>query len=285
MLAPLLLGFALVYLYPLARTLWMSTRHAPGTPAETSAGASHYLAALQDPLLWLAVVNTVGFSIAFVVIQLPIALALALLLSRFRGKSRGLWRLAFFSTHLVGSAFAGVLLQTMLTGRRGFFNAVLLQLGFIETPVGFLTTPALAMPILIAAAVWLGAGFAMIYLLAALSRVDRDLLDAAALDGAGTFGRFRHVTLPQLRPTLAFLAVAGLVWGMQVFELPYALFGGPGPGYRVLTISMYVFGQAFQQGRGDYAAAVAILSAGLIAGLTIIAALSLRLGKEEVRLG
>ncbi|MEL7239447.1 MAG: sugar ABC transporter permease, partial [Planctomycetota bacterium] len=179
MLAPLLAGFALIYVYPLAHTLWMSTRHAPGTSVESAAGFDHYAAALRDPLLWLAVANTVGFAVAFIVIQLPIALGLALLLNGLRGRSRGLWRLAFFSTHLVGSAFAGVLLQTMLTGRRGFFNAVLLRLGLVDTPVGFLTSPSLAMPILIAAAVWLGAGFAMIYLLAALSRVDRDQLDAA----------------------------------------------------------------------------------------------------------
>ena len=141
------------------------------------------------------------------------------------------------------------------------------------------------MPLLVGVSAYLGFGFGTIYCLAALRRIDRDLADAAAIDGAGRAGRLWHVTLPQLRPTLSLLFVAAVFWGLQAFELPYALFGGPGPGYRALTAVMYAFSLAFERGQTGYAAAVSVLFAGVAAALTLGLAGALRLGREEVTAG
>lgn len=275
MLAPLLVGIALVYLYPLGRTVSLSL---------TGNAIRNWWLAATDLLLWLSIANTLVFSLGLVVLQLPLSLGLALLLNGLRGPGRRIWRAAFFSTHLVGVAFAGVLVHALVSGRDSVLNAALLWTGIIDQPWRPLESPATVMPLLIVVSVWLGAGFGMVYLLAALQKVDTHLLDAAHLDGAGRWQRFWNVTLAQLRPTLSFLAVAGLLWGMQLFELPYVIFGGPGPGYRGLTISMYVFAQSFREGQFEYASAVALISAGFIAGLTLIAARLLRVGREEVQL-
>jgi ABC-type sugar transport system permease subunit len=97
----------------------------------------------------------------------------------------------------------------------------------------------------------------MLFLLAALQAIDRDLYEAAELDGAGPWERFRSVTLPGLRPTLGFLALMGTIGAFQLFELPYVLFeSGSGPERATLTIIMYLYQQGFQTGDLGYAAAI-----------------------------
>ncbi len=262
----------------------MSVQYAAGTDRATPAGFDNFAFVLQDPLLWLAAANTIAFSLAFALLQLPAALGLALLVDACPRRLRSALATAFFATHLVGSAFAGLLFASILTGRRGMLNAILLKTGAIDVPIGWLDSPALAMPVLIGVAVYLGVGFGMIYLLAALRRVDHDLHDAATVEGAGALRRFWHVTLPQVRPTLAFLFVAAIFWGLQAFELPYLLFGGAGPGYRALTVVMYLFAQGFQNGDLGLASATAVVLAVIVGAITLALAKLFKLGGEEVRL-
>ena len=110
------------------------------------------------------------------------------------------------------------------------------------------------------ATLWLTVGWGMVFFLAALQGVDRPLYDAAAVDGAGRWARFRHVTLPGIRPVLGFLVVTGTAGAFQLFELPYVLFlptGSPaGPGYAGMTVVMYLYQQGFDA--GDIGAACAI---------------------------
>ncbi len=284
-LAPFLMAFITFSLYPLARTLVLSTQYAAGTEAAVNVGVDNYTFAAGDPLVWLAGVNTLGFALGFAIVQVPWSLLLAIVVDHAPARLRGGLIGIFFSTHLVGTTFAGVLFAAMLSGRRGLVNAVLLNLGVIDAPIGWLQSTAMAMPLLILAGAYLGAGFGMLYLLAALRRVDANLLDAARVEGAGPLRRFWHVTLPQVRPTLAFLFVAAVFYGLQAFELPYVMFGGAGPGYRVLTAVMYLFAVGFEQGDLGLASAIGVMFAVAVAGLTIVLAKVLRLGGEEVSVG
>jgi ABC-type sugar transport system permease subunit len=117
--------------------------------------------------------------------------------------------------------------------------------------------PELARLAVLAAGLWLSIGYAMLFLIAALNRVDRDLHEAALLDGAAAWERFRQVTLPALWPTIGFLALMGTLSAMQLFELPYVLFDTTsGPDRAGLTIVMYLYQQGFQTGDLGYAAAI-----------------------------
>jgi len=120
----------------------------------------------------------------------------------------------------------------------------------------WLTDPVLARIAVLIAWLWLSVGFGMMYLLAALQAVDVQLYEAADMDGAGSWARFWHITLPGVRPVLVFLIVVGLISGFQLFELPYVLLQGPGPGYAGFTIVMYLFTVGFQQGNLGYASAI-----------------------------
>ena len=284
-LAPFLAGFGLFFAYPLVRSLSMSFQRDAGTDAARFAGLANYRFALGDPLLGGALLNTVAFTALFLVVQVPASLGLALLLDGRRVVARPLFRFVFFSTHLVGVVFAAALFAALLGGRASPVNRLLLAGGIVDQPVDLLQSPNLVLPLLLGCAWYLSVGFGMVYCLAALQGVDRELYDAATTDGAGVWGRFRHVTLPQVRPTLGFLTVAGAVWGLQLFELPYVLFNGPGPGYRGLTAVMYLFSVAFVDGDLGYAGAVGWLFVAVVALVTLGLAGALGLGREDVTLG
>jgi ABC-type sugar transport system permease subunit len=113
---------------------------------------------------------------------------------------------------------------------------------FPTAELNWMSSPLLARPAVIMAAVWLNVGFGMIYFLAALQAVDQELYEAAEVDGAGRWQRFWHITVPGIRPVLLFMIITGTISGLQIFELPYLLFRGGGPGNAGLTVVSYLFG-------------------------------------------
>ncbi len=243
-LAPFLAVFALFHLYPLGRSLALSFCATPGAHRTHFIGLANYAYLVHDLTFWLAVLNTAGYVVAFLAIQLPLSLGLAMALDDRRVIGRGALRFAFFSTSLVGSVFVAVVFARLLDPRHGPVHVV------------WLGDPFLARAAVLLAWLWLSVGFGMVYLLAALQAVDPALNDAAAVDGAGPVARFRHVTLPAVQPVLSFLLLAGCVSGFQLFELPYVLLQGPGAGLAGLTVVGYLYAVGFGQGNLGYASAV-----------------------------
>jgi ABC-type sugar transport system permease subunit len=112
------------------------------------------------------------------------------------------------------------------------------------------------MPALIIAALWMYVGFNMVYFLAALQNVSRELLEAATVDGANAWHRFRHVTIPAIRPIATFVVLLSLIGSFQLFELPWVLLGGAGPDNQGLTVVMYLYQTGFQTNDLGYASAI-----------------------------
>jgi ABC-type sugar transport system permease subunit len=210
----------------------------------------------HDRFFWLAAANTIVFTLAFLLLQIPLSLGLALLLNNPAVRCQRLFRFCFFSTYLVGQVFVAVVFFALLGPRQGPANQLLARIIGHDVEVGWLTRPNLALPVVLLAALWLSIGYGMIYFLAALQAVDPNLYEAAKLDGAGRWSAFRHVTLPGIKPVLVFLIVVGTIGGFQLFELPYVLLQGPGPNYRALTIVMYLYAAAFERGDLGYSAAI-----------------------------
>lgn len=261
MAVPLLTLAALVAGYPLWRALrWAVT----GADGGVSLAAFARLAG--DAAFGFALLNTLGFVVVYVGLLLPMGLGLALLLDRgLPAWLRSGCRLLLFSTHLVGPVYLSVLVLTLLARETGLLAR--------WWPVGtdVLSVPWLAMPVVLAASLWASAGYAMVYFLAALQAVDPDLQDAARLDGAGAWRVLWHVTLPHVAPTAVFVATVAAVGGLQLFELPFVLFGGSaGPGNAALTVSMYLFSVAFERGDFAYASAIGWTLAAGVAGLTAV---------------
>ena len=274
LLAPFLFLFAAFTLYPLLRSLYLAFVHA--TPSGRSIGLTNFRFMLSDRLFWIALLNTTAYTAAFVVIQLPLSLGLALLVNHRRLVGRGLWRFLFFSTHLVGPVFVAVLFAQLLDPT-GPVNAALSFLLRRRIAIDALGDPVLARVVILAAGLWLSVGFGMIYLLAALQGIDERLNDAARIDGAGAVARFIHVTLPAIRPVLALLILVGTVAGFQLFELPYVLFPtSTGPGQAGLTLVGYLFLIGISAGDLGYASAVGWALVLIVGTLTLGLAWPLR---------
>jgi ABC-type sugar transport system permease subunit len=253
---PFLFLFLFFTLYPLFLSLRLSFYQTLGRH-ERFVGLANYHHLIHDRLFWLALLNTVAFTVLFISIQLPCSLGLALLLNSRRVRLRGLFRFAFFSTYLVGNVFVAIVFAMILSARSGLLNRALSALRGSPVVIDWLGEPLLAMPSVLLAALWLTIGYAMIYFLAALQGVDVELYDAARVDGAGRWGRFWHITLPAIRPILSFMVLVGAISSLQLFELPWVLFqSSAGPNSAGLTLVMYLYIHGWAAGDLGYAAAI-----------------------------
>jgi ABC-type sugar transport system permease subunit len=257
--APFIALFLVFGIYPIVRSLSLSFYASAGPPANVWVGLGNYAFLLTDPDFWTAVKNTLVYAAGSVFLQLPVAMGLALLLSQKWMRGTSLWRLAVFSPNLMGQVFVGVLFAVLLQPRYGLVNQGLAALSrnpaLGETK--WLADPALVMPALILVSIWMYAGYNMIYFLAALQAVDKDLYEAAMVDGASGVQSFFAVTLPSIKPVATFVLVTATIGSFQLFELPYLLLGnGPGPDNAGLTIVMYLYNNGFLAGDLGYASAV-----------------------------
>jgi lactose/L-arabinose transport system permease protein len=256
-LLPLTAVLCVFFVWPLWRSLELSFYTTAGPRTGRFVGFGNYtFLILHDRLFWLAVANTIAYTLAFLIVQIPASLGLAMLLNHPAVRMKSLLRFCFFSTYLVGQVFVAVVFFALLAPRRGLVNRGLSEIIPAAANLDWLTRPSLVLPATLLAGLWLSIGYGMIYFLAALQSVDANLYEAAILDGAGRWAAFRHVTLPGIRPVLVFLIVVGTIGGFQLFELPYVLLQGPGPNYRALTIVMYLYASAFDRGDLGYSAAI-----------------------------
>jgi len=253
-----LLPFAVVFLtftaYPLVQSLVLSAQQTFGPRSARFVGAENFRFLLADPLFWKALRNTTVFAAGSVFIQLPCALGLAILLNRPTLKGRAFFRLIFFSPSLVGLVFVAMIFSLIFEKRTGLLNVTLNRtIGFNPD---FPWLQEYVMPAMIIASVWMYVGFNMIYFLAALQNVSRELLEAAEVDGANAWHKFRHITIPAIRPVATFVVLLSLIGSFQLFELPFVLLGGGGPDNQGLTVVMYLYQMGFETGDLGYASAI-----------------------------
>lgn len=259
LLAPFMFIFAVFIVYPLVRSLGLATERSFGPGTSDFVGLENFRLLFADPLFWKAARNTLVFTAGSVFIQLPLALLLALALNRPDIRGRSFYRLIFFSPQLVGLVFSGMLASLMFEKRTGLINRSLHAMFGFRLDYPWLQIHI--MPMLIITALWMYVGFNMVYFLAALQNVDRSLTEAALIDGASKMQRFFHVTLPAIRPVGTFVVLLSIIGSIQLFELPFIIFsqtpyGGSGPDNRALTLVMYLYRQAFENGDLGYASAL-----------------------------
>lgn len=270
MLAPFTLMFALFLAIPLASSLAMAFERGSGTAGFAFAGLSNFRFLVTDRLFWLSALNTLAFTIAFLVLEIPLCLMIAAALHSRHARFRNLVRFALLCPYFIGPVYASVLFGAMLDSRYGLMNRLLSLLLRTDVQINFLSDPRLSLISMLAVALWLSVGFGSLYLAAAMQGIPPELYDAAKVDGAGSASCFWHVTLPGVESMLAFLVLIGTTQSFQLFELPYVLFGGPGPSGAGMTVVMYLYGVGFEAGDFGYASAVGwmiVLILGVLMGL------------------
>lgn len=252
--APFLILFSAFLLTPMVYGLVLSLLRwemlSPAPPRFIALG--NYTEALQDERFWKAAWATVRYVVMAVPLTVAIALAIALGVDAVRGRRQAFYRAAFFVPGLLSISVAGILWTWFYNGEFGLFNAHLDEVGL---KIPWLTDTAWAMKSIVLMSLWWCVGGPSIILLAGLQQIPRALYEAAAIDGAGAFGRFRHITLPQLRPVLLFVSVMSIIGSFQVFGQTYIITrGGPESSTRVLV--QYIYETAFTNYRMGYGAAM-----------------------------
>lgn len=268
---PFLLLFLVFTAWPVIQSVFFSFTDIRNRDLRTPfavefVGLDQYAKALADPQFRQAAVNTAYFVLVGVPLTMGVALAAAVALNSGISRFRSVFRLGFYTPVITSIVAVAVVWRFLLHPDAGLVNTVLGWVG-VDGP-NWLGSTTWAMPSLIAMATWRNFGTAMIIFLAGLQAVPATLHEAAAIDGANAWQRFRNITVPILRPTILFVSVTTAIGYLQFFEEPFVMTQG-GPLDSTLSASMYTY-QQFSFGNYGYAAALSYLIFVVIVVVTVV---------------
>ena len=229
-------------------------------------GLDNYASLFGRPLFWTAMGNTLWFVVIGVPLTVAVSLAAAMLLNARTLRWKPLWRLAFFAPFVTTLVATAVVWRYLLHTRYGLINYGLGRFG-IE-PIDWLGDPAAALPAILLFVVWKTFGYNMIIFLAALQTVPEELHEAARIDGAGWWGRFRHVTLPAIAPVVLLVSILSVAGFFQLFAEPYVMTQG-GPAQSTVTVLYFMYEEGFKWWNLGSASAVAVILFVLIFIVTV----------------
>lgn len=277
--APVLIGTVLVLVVPTVLGLLLSLTDFDIYAIANShwlrfVGAGNYLDLLRQPLFWRATINTLLYAGLGVPAAIITSLVIALLVHSRVVRWKPVWRLIFFAPYVTTLVATALVWRYVLDTRTGLLNYWLSLVGI--APVGWLDDPGTSIPATLLFIVWKAFGYNMLVFTAALSSVSQDLQDAARLDGAGVWSRFRHVTLPAIGPALLLAAVISVANFLQIFTEPYVMTHG-GPAESTVTVLYFMFEQGFTWWNLGTASAVAML---LFAAILLLTAVQAWLGRR-----
>ena len=238
-------------------------------------GLQNYARLLQTPLFWQAFGNTLYFVVIGVPLSLGTSLGLALLLHSRLVRFRGLFRTALFAPVVTTLVAVAVIWRYLFNTQYGLINYALGGLGIAR--IDWLGDPTWAMPAIILFAVWKNFGYNMLILLAGLQAIPEELYEAARIDGASYWRRFRHVTLPMLGPVMAMVNVLTIAGYFQLFAEPYVMTQG-GPLQSTVSVLYFMYEEGFKWWNLGSASAVAFTLFLFILALT---AVQLRLARWQ----
>jgi multiple sugar transport system permease protein len=285
-LSPWLLGTGLFFIYPLVTTAYLSFTHYDGFTSPTWVGLDNWSFVLKDyPFFWPALRNTLWFIVVIVTLRVLSGLVIGMVVIRIK-RGGGLFRTLFYAPYLAPPVAGTLAFVFLLNPGTGPVNTILGHIG-LSAPSWF-NDPTWSKPALTLLAVW-GVGDLMVIFMAALLDVPRELYEASELDGAGAINRFRHVTLPHLRPVLLFAVITGVIAAMQYYTEPIVAgqvasgqIAGSGnqfepgyPGGSTLTLPQLVYNLGFQRFNIGAACVIAMV---LFVLSMIFAALLMRRG-------
>ena len=271
-LLPTYILFGLFLVYPTVQSFWLSFYREVNTRQEF-AGLYQYGRLLANQVFMRAILNTVVLGVAFLVVIIPLSLALSTLLNSLR-RGSNFFKLIYFLPQITSTVAVALVFGYVFQPNWGLINGTLRLFGVAPLPLWLadpsysLTGSRAAVTIL---AVWVALGYYMLIFLAGLQAIPTDSYDAALVDGAGPLQSWWYITLPGLRPTFVFLILTGTIDAMSRFSDLWTL-GGPGgtPARSLQTIVMYMYQTAFEAFDFNLSSAVAVVLFFIVLGLTLI---------------
>jgi multiple sugar transport system permease protein len=272
---PGMLLYGLWALYPLVNSFVLSFFEWNLIEPSVFVGFDNYARALADPVFWQALRGTLGYTGVTVAGQLVLGLGAALLLNE-RIPGRGLLRLVYYLPVVTSWVIVSLVFVYLYNGQAGPLNWLLHDaLGLTPKYVAWLAEPATALWAIALLGIWKGIGWTMVVFLAGLQNIPHELHEAASIDGAGAWGRFRHVTLPLLRPTTTFLLVVLTIGGFNAFISIFVMSSAAtgtvgGPLHATEVLLTYMYKQAFSSLDLGYGAALSYMMAAAILAVSVV---------------
>ena len=282
LVSPFVLLFAVFGLFPIVFSfalMFHTWDPVQGLDSMQYVGLENLAFALEDPLVWVSLSNTLWLAVASGLPQHLVAIPLAWLINERLGRWRNAAMGVYFLPYITSTVAIAIMFGTLFSTDYGAVNAALQWLARVEflgwlVPAGnvdWLGDPDTIKPVVALVVFWRYVGFNTILYVAALQSIPRDLYEAARLDGARGWRIFWHVTLPQLKPMMYFGTTLTLIGGLQLFEEPFILTGGKGGiEYAGMTTAIYMYRTAFEFSDFGLASAISWLLFGLIAVLTLL---------------
>ena len=230
-------------------------------------GLANYATLLAERTFWRALGNTFYFALVGGPLTIAVSLGAALLVGAPLARFKGLFRTIYFAPVVTTLVAVAVVWRYLYHPRYGLLNYGLGLLGL--DPIDWLGDPRWAMPAIILLAVWKNFGYNMVVFVAGLQSIPADLYEAAELDGASVWQRFRHVTLPMLAPTFLFVTIITTIGYLQLFSEPYVMTRG-GPLGATQSVVLLMYEQGFRWWNMGYAAAIAFVLFLVILAVTLV---------------
>lgn len=276
MLAPNLLLLALFLLGPLLWAFAMSFQAKRSFGPGEWSGLDNFARLVGDDVFWRALLNTGIFTAATVPVGVLLGLGLALLMNEAM-PARGFFRTVVYLPIVLSTLVVSLVGLLLFDESIGIVNGILADLGIGD--VAWQSDGRLAMTSVVLMTLWTRVGFSMLVYIAALQDVDPEVVEAARVDGAGSWAVLRHVVVPSLRPSTFFLVVVNMIWSFQVFDIVYVMTNG-GPGYSTTMLVTYAYDEGFGPARNfGYGAAIGVV---LFLITVVITLVQVRRGRAEV---
>lgn len=272
-LFPTLALFVMFQGWPIVASLFYATRDWSGLTSDSSfVGLQNFINVAKDPYFWNAYKNSFVFMLGVVPLHLFVPLILAVILNRPRLKGASIYRTLIFLPVVTTTSIVGIIM-VFIWGSDGAVNDALVKLGLLDAPINWLGDAKWSMFTVILISVWKNLGINMIYWLAGLQGIPKDLYEAAEVDGARGTKLFFHITVPLLVPIGAVILLLNVVNSLKVFDLIKTMTNG-GPFFATDVVSTYIYRYAFSSEMGlpqlGYASAAGIFFALTISVLAII---------------
>jgi raffinose/stachyose/melibiose transport system permease protein len=270
-------GLALVLaiiVVPLVWNVYLSFTSYRGIRPPEFIGLENWVELFGDATFWTSFRNSIAMVVAMVVVPTSAGLLLAAMLfdlvgKKFGGKVASFLRATYYLPQILPSVIAAIVIGWILRPQNGALNQVLGAVGLGGLERNWLGSPDTALPSIMAVLVWVQIGYPVVIFMAALQRVDPELYEAAELDGANWFQRFRAITAGIIRPEIFVVVLTCTIAALKVFGPVYALTGG-GPGTSTIVPAYYAYSEFFQSQQVGYGATIATALTAVIAVVAVV---------------
>lgn len=276
LLLPAAIGLIVFSFVPILQAFQVSFYDAPLlSPQRTFIGLENYTTALGDPVFIHALTNTILYSVEVVILQVVVALILALLIRNYF-PGIGIFRSAYFLPVMTSLVVVSTVWKIMYHTDNGLINSIVRS--FSLAPIPWLTSPDVALLSMVIVGVWKEVGFSMLVLLGGLQGIPQDLYEAGAIDGATGWSSFWNITLPLLRRAMLFVVVLATINAFKLFVPVYVMTEG-GPADSTQSLVYYIYRSAFSYYKVGYASALSFI---LLIMVVILAAIQFRVFRSDV---